>query len=128
MIAVPTWDRGGNDSTGRFANTSPIIDVQMRHGTEPPVICRNPPNGVIASTDPSSPTWYTATAPTICGVKPMNHADLLSVDVPVLPAMGRPSLRGVPAGAVEHHLLHRVRGVRHDGLGEDAARPSTSCA
>ena len=32
-----------------------------------------------------------ATEACSCGVKPLNHTDLLSSDVPVLPATGRPT-------------------------------------
>ena len=40
---------------------------------------------------PSSPFWNIATALTRRGVNPMNHALLLSDEVPVLPAIGTPS-------------------------------------
>ena len=54
---VPMNARGGNASMGIPANTSAIIVVHSLTGTVPPVTSRKPPNGVIDSTDPSSPTW-----------------------------------------------------------------------
>jgi hypothetical protein len=46
---------------------------------------------IVTWSAPFSPTALSATAVAICGVKPTNQADLLSVEVPVLPAIGRSS-------------------------------------
>src|SRR6478735_2346174 len=75
-----------------------MYDAQRNAGHEPPVTSLSvlpplvlPKVRIESLPLPSSDCWLSDTSVTMFGVKPMNHADLLSVDVPVLPAMGRSS-------------------------------------
>src|SRR6478752_5737094 len=81
-----------------MAKTCFMYDCHSIAGHEPPVtlVSLPPPldlpRASIESCDlPSSPTCLSDTSVTMFGVNPTNQADLLSCDVPVLPAMGRSS-------------------------------------
>lgn len=57
VAVVPTFARGGKSTTSSPAKMGAIMAVHTRVGMVDPVICEKPPNGVICSAEPSSPTW-----------------------------------------------------------------------
>ena len=54
---TPRLARAGNCCTLVPWRMGAIIHVKTRAGIEPPVIPSKPPNGLMASAEPLSPTW-----------------------------------------------------------------------